>query len=133
MSLHGAAPAELFPVVTKVGVTGKTNLSIVVHSYSNKYFVLISEKDSQSVGTIIQVAKFEKSTGFDIGPAATVFDISIRFGKETPELLLAARVLAQRVNFDKPVLFGLAIRNFNKDIYEEISKELNSLIDQCRQ
>lgn len=128
MSIGNQQPVEAFPVQIRSATTGKTGISIVVHTYSNRYFVVITEADSYSIGSIIQVVRHEQTGGLDIGPSATVFDISIQFGSENPELLLAARVLASKVNFDKPVLFGLALRNFNKDIYAEISEQLQKLI-----
>lgn len=128
MSIGGANSVGPFPVQTKAATTGRSGISIVVHSYSNRYFVVIGEGDSQSIGTVLQVVKHQQTSGFDIGPSSTVYDINIRFGPETPELLLAARIIASRVNFDKPVLLGLALRNFNKDIFGEISEELEKIL-----
>lgn len=122
-----------FPVQTRTATTAKTGISIVLHSYSNRYFVVISEAGSQSLGTVIQVVKLEHSNGFEVGPASTIYDINIRFGTETPELLLAARILASKVPFDKPILFGLTLRRFDKEIFAEISEELVKILKSISQ
>ncbi|CAL8138304.1 unnamed protein product [Orchesella dallaii] len=109
-------------------VTAKSGVTIVLQSYSNRYFLIISEAGSQGLGTVIQVVKHQQTNGFEVGPNSTIYDVLIRFGNETPELLLAARMIASKVDFDKPVLFGLALRRFDKELCEEICEEVKNIL-----
>jgi hypothetical protein len=124
-----------FPVTIKTWVT-PNKVSIVLHIYTNRLFVLISEVSAGSTGTIVEfqqdiLTKLELPlVGDYFGEDAPdkVYDIRVLFGVEKPEILLAARVIGSRIHdlcaIDIPILFGFGLKRFEKPLIEEIAKSL---------
>lgn len=126
-----------FPVKSKAWSTpGK--VSIVVHVYSNRIFILLSELDAGSAGTLVEFrqetsANQEQSSssfeGGDSQPTNIVYDIRVLFGVEKPETLLVARVLGSKIHKsglfpEIPILFGLGLKRFDKPLIEETAESL---------
>jgi hypothetical protein len=110
------------------------NVNILVQSYSNRLFVIVSEGSCGGTGTLVEFSREELSpelhTGVD--QDSTIFEIKVLFGVEKPEVILAARVLGSKLYrtgfLDKPILFGIGLKKFDKPLVEEIGSALIEVV-----
>lgn len=130
-----------FPVKTRTLIT-PNKASIVIHSYTNRLFILVAEIEAGSAGTLVEFRKefspevpptfgdCDRGDGDGEQSQDVVYDIKVLFGVEKPEILLAARVLGSKLHqsgtSDLPIIFGFGLKRFDKPLLEEVA---NSLIE----
>jgi hypothetical protein len=130
-----------FPVKTKTLVAPNNNIRIVVHIYSDRLFILVSEIEAGGAGTLVE---FRKEFAPEVPGSQTsdqhqqqdiVYNIKVLFGVEKPEILLASRVLGSKIlqsgsikSSDIPILFGFGLKRFDKPLLEEVAEILITVL-----
>lgn len=131
MSATGNSTTTAFPVKTRAFVTPISKVSVVVHAYTNRFFIIVSEVSAGSAGTLVEFRKEfapDVPSGEDNKEQDVVYDIKVLFGVEKPEILLATRVLGAAIHgsrcTDLPILFGFGLKRFEKSLLEEVAETL---------
>jgi len=132
MDVETLKPEPGFPVKKTSMKTADGKIMINVFGYTDRFFVMIYSVDSAALGSIFEMTK-ETGCGVDLDSdnnLGAIYKFTIRFGAETPELLLIGRHLVSKINSDKPVVFSWSIKDFSKDVLKSVSDCIEKLFQQ---
>jgi len=108
---------------TKVG---GVNTDLVVTNYSDRLFIVVSQLGK--LGTICEArrekAQSQQGGVGDEGAGRPVYTVSTLLGKESEEVELVARLLAEKLALGKPIVVCVAV----KGITFTIAKQLADLV-----
>lgn len=92
---------------------------IVICNYSDRLFIVISQ--FQKIGTLISVTKGAPK---NLNGSGEVYEVKTLSGLDSQEYHLAARFLAQQIDVNKPVLFGICMKDHRPKILKALVKVL---------
>jgi len=108
---------------TKVG---GVNTDLVVTNYSDRLFIVVSQLGK--LGTICEArrekAQSQQGGVGDEGAGRPVYTVSTLLGKESEEVELVARLLAEKLALGKPIVACVAV----KGITFALAKQLADLV-----
>ena len=120
--IESAAEESKFPVKTSTHVLenfseNTPKIDLVISHYSDHLFVLITE--TSKPGSIFQVKRslVEKKSDH-------LYDVNLLLGVESEELILTARILAQTLNVDKPLIVCLGLKEPENKLKPQFVRQL---------
>lgn len=84
-------------------------VSVVVSKFSDTLRIIVSE--AGLTGVLYKVSLTRGRANVDTGEIRHIFDTVCVFGHETEETLVAARLIAERVKSDTPIVIGFGFRD----------------------
>jgi len=114
--------------VTTLNTTkvGGVNTDLVITDYSDRLFVVVSQLGK--LGTICEArrekAQSQQGGVGDEGAGRPVYTVSTLLGKESEEVELVARLLAEKLALGKPIVVCVAV----KGITFALAKQLADLV-----
>jgi len=114
--------------VTTLNTTkvGGVNTDLVITDYSDRLFVVVSQLGK--LGTICEArrekAQSQQGGAGDEGAGRPVYTVSTLLGKESEEVELVARLLAEKLALGKPIVACVAV----KGITFALAKQLADLV-----
>jgi len=103
---------------------GGVTTDLVVTDYSDRLFIVVSQLGK--LGTICE-ARREKAqsqqgaTSGDEGAGRPVYTVSTLLGKESEEVELVARLLAEKLALGKPIVLCVAVKGITFDLAKQLA------------
>lgn len=121
-----AAPSKAPVTTLNTTKVGGVNTDLVITDYSDRLFIVVSQLGK--LGTICE-ARREKAQSQqggigDEGAGRPVYTVLTLLGKESEEVELVARLLAEKLALGKPIVVCVAV----KGITFTIAKQLADLV-----
>lgn len=121
-----AAPSKAPVTTLNTTKVGGVNTDLVITDYSDRLFIVVSQLGK--LGTICE-ARREKAQSQqggigDEGAGRPVYTVSTLLGKESEEVELVARLLAEKLALGKPIVVCVAV----KGITFALAKQLADLV-----
>jgi len=121
-----AAPSKAPVTTLNTTKVGGVNTDLVITDYSDRLFIVVSQLGK--LGTICE-ARREKAQSQqggigDEGAGRPVYTVLTLLGKESEEVELVARLLAEKLALGKPIVVCVAV----KGITFAIAKQLADLV-----
>lgn len=90
-------------------------LDIIILNYSDRIFVIITQFGK--IGSLLTVRKSQATDG---EAREEIYEVSTIFGEDRLEYHVAARTLAESMQTNKPILFGIALRDVTGPIVQAV-------------
>jgi len=117
------APASKAPVtsLTTTKVDG-VHTDLAVTNYSDRLFVVVSQLGK--LGTIVEARreKAQSDKGDEgAGAGRPVYQVTVLLGKESEEVELVGRLLAERLALGKPIVVCVAVKGITFDLAKKLA------------
>lgn len=103
---------------------GGVTTDLVVTDYSDRLFIVVSQLGK--LGTICEVRREKAQSqpggaSGDEGAGRPVYTVSTLLGKESEEVELVARLLAEKLALGKPIVVCVAVKGITFDLAKQLA------------
>jgi hypothetical protein len=91
---------------------------LVITNFTNKTLLVLTQL--RKLGTVLEISRDSVRNAAEGSSGRTVYTITTLLGSEDEEILLFARILAERLNLAKPVLLTLAVKQLDNNKIREL-------------
>jgi len=118
------APASKAPVTSLTATTvGGVHTDLVVTNYSDRLFIVVSQLGK--LGTICEArrekAQSQQGGVGDEGAGRPVYSVATLLGKESEEVELVARLLAEKLALGKPIVVCVAVKGITFALAKQLA------------